>query len=123
IARQHDLCAAADADFGCRPAIQTRMEILGSLGAIDHAIKEVGKWMRPRREAVPLLMRLTGARAEVQFQPLGVIGVLAPWNYPINLIASPLAGIFAAGNRAMIKPSEISPRVSAVLAKAFGQAF
>jgi coniferyl-aldehyde dehydrogenase len=122
-ARQHDLCAAADADFGCRPATLTRMEILGSLGSIDHAISEVRRWMRPRRAPVPMLMRLTGASAEVQFQPLGVVGLVAPWNFPVNLVATPLAGIFAAGNRAMIKPSELTPRVSAILAEACHKAF
>jgi coniferyl-aldehyde dehydrogenase len=122
-ARQHDFCSAADADFGCRPFAQTRMEILGSLGSIDHAITHVGRWMRPRRESVPLLMRLIGARAEVRFQPLGVVGVVAPWNFPVNLVATPLAGILAAGNRAMIKPSELTPRVSALLAESFGKAF
>ena len=122
-ARQHDFCAAANADFGCRPTAQTRMEILGSLGSIDHAIAQVGRWMRPRREPVPMLMRLIGARAEVRFQPLGVVGVVSPWNFPINLVATPLAGILAAGNRAMIKPSELTPRVSALLAESFGKTF
>jgi len=68
-------------------------------------------------------MRLIGARAEVRFQPLGVVGVVAPWNFPVNLVTTPLAGILAAGNRAMIKPSELTPRVSALLAESLGKAF
>ena len=55
---------------------------------------------------------LLGSKAELQFQPKGVIGVLSPWNFPVNLTFTPLAGIFAAGNRCMIKPSEYTPATS-----------
>jgi coniferyl-aldehyde dehydrogenase len=66
---------------------------------------------------------LLGARAEVRFQPKGVIGVISPWNFPINLTFAPLAGILAAGNRAMIKPSEYTPVTSALMAEMFSKAF
>ena len=109
---QRELAAAVDEDFSGRPAIQTRMEILGALGEIRHAKKNLKKWMKPDTRAVPIIQRLTGARAEVVHQPLGVIGVMAPWNYPIVLSFGALAGVFAAGNVAMMKPSELSPKTS-----------
>jgi coniferyl-aldehyde dehydrogenase len=64
---------------------------------------------------VPLIMRLVGVKAEVFYQPLGVVGVVAPWNFPLVLSIGPLTGIFAAGNRAMLKPSELSQRTSELM--------
>src|SRR5690606_6677288 len=64
-----------------------------------------------------------GAKARVEYQPLGVVGVISPWNFPVNLTFTPLAGVLAAGNRCMIKPSEYTPATSALLAEIFPTAF
>src|SRR3546814_5391664 len=62
-------------------------------------------------------------KAEVRYQPKGVVGIISPWNFPVNLTFAPLAGVLAAGNRAMIKPSEFTPATSELMARLFGQAF
>lgn len=123
IDHQREWCAALDADFGGRPSLQTRMEITGTLSPIRHAREHVRQWMKPSRRAVPLIMRLTGAKAEVFFQPLGVVGVVSPWNFPLTLSLGALASVFAAGNRAMLKPSELSPRASALLKELLDKRF
>ena len=66
--------------------------------------------MKPeKRKTTPALLGFLGAKAEVRFQPKGVVGIISPWNFPVNLTFAPLAGVLAAGNRAMIKPSEYTP--------------
>jgi len=109
---------AASADFGTRHPVQTRMELAATLETARHAEKHVRGWMKPRRVPLPLPMRITGARTEVYPQPLGVVGVVSPWNFPYNLILAPLAGILGAGNVAMVKPSELSPACAEALAAA-----
>jgi coniferyl-aldehyde dehydrogenase len=79
--------------------------------------------MRPERRRAGMPFGLLGAKARIEYQPLGVVGVISPWNFPIQLTFSPLAGILAAGNRVMIKPSEFTPRTSALMAEAFAKAF
>jgi coniferyl-aldehyde dehydrogenase len=71
----------------------------------------------------PAILGLFGAKAYVDYQPKGVVGVISPWNFPFNLTFTPLAGIFAAGNRVMIKPSEFTPRSSELMARMFASAF
>ena len=71
----------------------------------------------------PFPLNLLGAKARVDYQPLGVVGVISPWNFPVNLTFTPLAGILSAGNRCMIKPSEYTPATSEVMAEAFASAF
>jgi len=77
--------------------------------------------MRPEKRKPEFPLGLLGSKAELQFQPKGVIGVLSPWNFPVNLTFTPLAGIFAAGNRCMIKPSEFTEATSEVMRKAIAQ--
>ncbi len=109
------ICDAINQDFGCRPAAETRLlELLPSLGGIDHALRHGRRWMRPRR-------RFAGrwflpARTELRAQPLGVIGIIVPWNYPLYLALGPLVDALAAGNRVMVKMSEHTPRFSTLLA-------
>ena len=80
--------------------------------------------MRPeKRKPTPAILGLFGAKAEVRFQPKGVVGVISPWNFPVNLTFAPLAGILAAGNRAMIKPSEFTPATSELMQTMFAGAF
>ena len=112
---QRALIEAADKDFNGRPAVQTRMEIFGALESIRYTTKNLKRWMKPDNRGVPLINRLTGASAEILHQPLGVVGVVSPWNFPYVLSLGALAGVFAGGNRAMLKPSELCPNVSALL--------
>ncbi len=113
---------AISADFGNRSRPETVMsEILATLGAAAHARKHVAGWMRAQSRAVSLNFK--PATNRVEYTPVGVVGVLAPWNYPIYLTLGPLVDILAAGNRCMIKPSELTPTTSALLARMIGEVF
>jgi len=109
--------AFADAisdDFGTRSRTETKLlEILPSLSAIRFARKNVARWMKPERRRVDASFQ--PARAWVRWEPLGVVGIISPWNYPLQLAVSPLVDAFAAGNRAMLKPSELTPAFSELL--------
>ncbi len=108
------LVEAVNADFGSRAEVETLMsEILISISAIRHAKKNLARWTRPRGVNTPLHM-LPG-KSRIEPQPLGVVGVIAPWNYPVQLAISPASAALAAGNRVMIKPSELTPRTSALM--------
>ena len=111
------LCDAISADYGHRSRHETRLaEIAPSVDGIKYVIKQLGKWMRPQRRHVDL-MSFPLARNRVQPQPLGVVGVIVPWNFPVFLSFVPLSYIFAAGNRAMVKMSENSRHLTAFLIK------
>jgi coniferyl-aldehyde dehydrogenase len=122
---EKQITAAINADFGNRPAEVTGVtDIAGSIGPLKHAKAHLQGWMKPeKRKTTPALLGLFGAKAEVRYQPKGVVGVISPWNFPVNLTFSPLAGVLAAGNRAMIKPSEYTPETSALMAQMFASAF
>jgi coniferyl-aldehyde dehydrogenase len=106
--------AAISADFGHRSSIETLFaESMFVLGEIKHTVKHLKKWMAPRRVATAL--QFMPAKNRLIPQPLGVVGIIAPWNYPLQLTLAPTVGAIAAGNRAMIKPSELVPRFSALL--------
>jgi coniferyl-aldehyde dehydrogenase len=113
------------ADFGARsPTATAFTDIAGSIGPLKHARDHLRGWMKTeKRRTTPAILGWLGAKAEVRYQPKGVVGVIAPWNFPINLTFSPLAGVLAAGNRAMIKPSEFTPATSELMAKMFASAF
>jgi coniferyl-aldehyde dehydrogenase len=109
------LIEAVNADYGNRSRHETLFgELVPVLDGIKHALKHLRRWMRPQRRAVDLLL-FPGARNRVLPQPLGVVGVIVPWNFPINLMFLPLTSIFAAGNRAMVKLSENSRHLAALL--------
>jgi coniferyl-aldehyde dehydrogenase len=117
-------CAAMAEDFGVRSHDQSRLyDIVASIETLKHARKHVGRWMRPEHRSVDPLLRIFGASARIEYQPKGVVGVLSPWNFPLYLTFCPLAGIFAAGNAVMIKPSEHTPATSAVMQEAFARHF
>jgi coniferyl-aldehyde dehydrogenase len=122
---QERLVDAMAADFGHRSHHQSLLtDVAGSIGPLRHAQKHLARWMRPEKRKVgPFPLNLLGAKARVEYQPLGVVGVISPWNFPVNLTFTPLAGILAAGNRCMIKPSEFTPETSRVLAEIFPTAF
>lgn len=119
--------AIADAlteDFSHRSVDQTRLaDVAGSIEALKFARKNLKKWMRPERRRSQFPLGLLGATAEVRHQPLGVVGLISPWNFPVNLTFTPLAGVFAAGNRAMIKPSEFTPATAELMQTMFASAF
>jgi coniferyl-aldehyde dehydrogenase len=105
---------AINADFRGRSPRETVIaEIIVTIAAAKAARRQVRRWMRPRRVATPLHMRPGASRIEPQ--PLGVVGIIAPWNYPVQLALSPAAAALAAGNRVMIKPSELAPTTSRLI--------
>ncbi|MBA4176788.1 MAG: coniferyl aldehyde dehydrogenase [Leptothrix sp. (in: Bacteria)] len=116
------LIQAIDADFGGRPAIETELaEIWPSLEAVKGALRHGRGWMKPRRAGVAKWF--LPARAEVLPQPLGVVGIIVPWNYPLYLTIGPLVAALVAGNRAMVKLSELTPAFSALMQQLFARTF
>src|SRR5690554_5228064 len=116
--RRHreEICRAIAEDFGHRAEAESRLaEVATVLQAIRHAKRHLRRWMRPRRAAVP--WRLKPGRARVHRQPLGVVGIIAPFNYPWNLALLPAVDALAAGNRVLIKPSEHTPATGALMAR------
>ena len=114
--------AAIHADFGQRPVEETDLlEIFPSLSAIRHALGHGRRWMKPRRRLADWLF--LPARTELRPQPLGVVGIIVPWNYPLYLAVGPLVDALVAGNRAMLKMSEFTPRFSALFAEQMARYF
>src|SRR2546422_5320733 len=116
------LAQAVNADFGVRSAQLTEIADLFVLRTLlASTLKNLPKWMKPQKVRTPLY--LLPSRAYLQRQPLGVVGVVSPWNYPLQLSLGPVITALAAGNRVMLKPSELTPQTSALLAQLIGQAF
>ena len=110
------LAAAISADFGNRSRHETELgEVFPAQSAIRHTLRHLARWMRPKRVAVGF--ELMPASARILYQPVGVVGIISPWNYPFNLAIVPLVAALAAGNRVMLKPSELTPRTSDFLAE------
>jgi coniferyl-aldehyde dehydrogenase len=121
-ANEADIVAAIAADFGVRPAQETRLAELFMVAAgIRHARRNLARWMRPRRVPTPLYLR--PGRSRIVRQPLGVVGVISPWNYPVQLALMPATAALAAGNRVLLKPSELTPKTSALLQRIVGARF
>ena len=123
-----EIIDALQKDFGNRdPKSSFLTEIASTIGVLEHAIKNVDKWTKDEKRPsnvdrpffIRMLMGLLGSKSYIKYQPLGTVGVISPWNFPVNLILAPLGGIFAAGNRTMIKPSELTPATSEVTKKMF----
>jgi coniferyl-aldehyde dehydrogenase len=113
---------AISADFGHRCTTETAIaESLLVLGEIKHAAKHLKKWMAPQR--ISTALQFMPAKNRLIPQPLGVVGIIAPWNYPLQLTLAPAVGALAAGNRVMIKPSELVPRFSALLKEVISAKF
>ena len=125
IKHEQAIIRALNSDFGNRAAeVSGVTDIAGSIGPLKHAKAHLKAWMKPeKRKTTPALLGFLGAKAEVRYQPKGVVGVISPWNFPVNLTFTPLAGVLAAGNRAMIKPSEYTPATSELMAQMFAEAF
>jgi coniferyl-aldehyde dehydrogenase len=108
-------CDALSEDFGHRSPRQSMItDIAASVSPLKHAMKSVDRWTRREKKPVMFPLGLLGAKAWVEYQPKGVVGIISPWNFPVNLVMSPLAGVFAAGNRAMVKTSEFTPATAAL---------
>ncbi|WP_425056801.1 coniferyl aldehyde dehydrogenase [Pseudomonas abyssi] len=119
---QQALIDAISDDFGRRSADETRLaEIMPSLEGIHYASKRVRRWMKPSRRRVGIAFQ--PAKAQVVYQPLGVVGIIVPWNYPLFLAVGPLITALSAGNRAMIKMSESTPRTAEVVQRLLGEIF
>ena len=109
-----DIAGALADDLGRTAPEAWIADIMPPLGEIAHARKHLRKWMRPRRTRLPL--NQLPARGWIQYEPLGVVLVISPWNYPVQLTLAPLVGAIAAGNCVVVKPSEVAPATSALLA-------
>jgi len=119
---QAEIAQAISDDFTNRPRQETALlEVFPSVAAIDDALRHGKRWMRPRRAATGIWFRPGTSRLVPQ--PLGVVGIVVPWNYPLYLAIGPLAGALAAGNRAMVKLSEYTPRFAALFARLVQAAF
>jgi coniferyl-aldehyde dehydrogenase len=117
-------CDALSEDFGHRSREQSMVtDIVGSINALKYTAKAIDKWMKPERRKLMFPLGLLGAKGVVEYQPKGVVGIIAPWNFPVQLTMAPIAGAFGAGNRVMIKSSEFTPCVSALFEEVGPQYF
>ncbi|HZF30135.1 MAG TPA: coniferyl aldehyde dehydrogenase [Gammaproteobacteria bacterium] len=122
LAHRRDFESAIKADFGHRSAYETAiMEIMPTVQGIHYLRKNLRRWMRPRARRVAMQFR--PGTAKVVIQPLGVVGIISPWNYPASLSLMPLATAIAAGDRAMLKPSEHTPRTSELIVAVIRETF
>jgi len=117
-------CTAMAGDFGHRSIEQSKLtDVDASIGPLRQAKKHVKDWMKPEKRSAMFPLGLFGSRARIEYQPLGVVGCISPWNFPVQLTFAPLAGVFSAGNRTMIKPSEFTPQTSELMKEAFAEYF
>jgi coniferyl-aldehyde dehydrogenase len=113
---QAQIPVALSEDFGHRPEMLTKLaELAATIESIHYIKKNLKSWMKPEKRKATPPFNLFGAKSYIQYQPVGVVGIISPWNYPFNLTFGPLAIVLAAGNRAMIKPSEFTPRSSGLM--------
>ncbi len=121
-ARRQEFAQAINSDFGHRsPHEIAIVDFVPLIQGINYLHRHVGKWMRPERR--PIAMHFRPGAAHVLYQPLGVIGIVSPWNYPVSLALMPLATAIAAGNRVMLKPSEFTPATNQVLTAMLHETF
>ena len=122
IDNQQAFIDAMSQDFGHRSADDSRIgDILTTVMGINYSIKKLKKWMKPEKKHIGILFQ--PAKGEVLYQPKGVIGIIAPWNYPLFLTLGPLTAALAAGNCAMMKMSEYTPKTNSLLAKLLAKVF
>ena len=117
-----DIVEAISRDFGQRPETETRMaDLAGVIAAIDHAKRQLRSWMKPRRRKTTAWFQ--PASNAVVAQPKGVVGVMAPWNYPVDLALQPAVSALAAGNRVLIRMSEFTPATTELISTLVDHAF
>jgi coniferyl-aldehyde dehydrogenase len=122
LASQDDIAAAIDADFGGRGRTETLIaEVWVVAQALRHTLAHMNSWTRTKR--VPMVLPLQPATCEIRYQPKGVVGVIGPWNYPFQLALMPLIPAIAAGNRVLVKPSEMCPRTALVVEQVLRRVF
>jgi coniferyl-aldehyde dehydrogenase len=121
---QDRISEAMNTDFTCRPRqVNLLTDVAGSVGTMKHARKHLRRWMKGEKRPTMFPLNLLGGRSRIEYQPLGVVGIIAPWNFPVSMVFQPLAGALAAGNRAMIKPSEFTPATAAVIEEMVREAY
>ena len=121
---EYKLCEAVQEDYGRRHIDATRMqEIMAPIGSLKYARKHVKKWLKRDKRKSSFPFNLMGADSYVKHVPLGVVGNVSPWNFPVALSLGPLGGILAGGNRVILKPSELTPATSSVLAETIRERF
>lgn len=122
LAQRRVIEKALNADFGNRSAYETRiMELAPIIQTINYLRRNLKKWMRPERRRIAI--HFVPGRSYVVHQPLGVVGIISPWNYPLSLALMPLATALAAGNRVMLKPSELTPATTAFLKRLLAELY
>ena len=122
VEHQEEIVRASNDDFGVRARHETLiLELAPLVDGMRHTRKHLARWMKPRRVAAGI--NFFPGRARIMYQPLGVVGILGAWNYPTLLTLSPLVDAIAAGNHAMLKPSELAPRTAEVLQKMIAELF
>ena len=117
--RAPELEDALLADLAKNPTESQIAEIGFVVGEIDHMLRNLRRWLRPKRVSVP--GALLPAKASTMLEPVGVVLIIAPWNYPVQLLLAPLVGALAAGNAVLLKPSELAPATSAAMARLIPQ--
>lgn len=119
-----EFAKAMSADFGNRSIAQSMLtDIAPTISLAKYCLKNLDAWAKPDKRKVQFPLNLLGAKAEVRYEPLGVIGIIAPWNFPVGLAFGPLIQAFAAGNRAMIKPSEFTEKTSELMQELVAEVF
>lgn len=119
---QDAIATAINTDFSSRSVDESKLlDLLGSVLEAEHAISHLRRWMRPSKRSTELLF--LSNRLRVQYQPKGVVGVIVPWNFPVYLALGPLVAALAAGNRVMIKLSELTPATNAVMRRMLAEIF
>ena len=113
---RYDFVESLNADFGNRSKNASMLsDVYGIVPAINQAIKNVKKWSKAEKKSSNFPFGLLGAKSYVKYEPLGTVGMISPWNFPVNLTFVPLVSIFAAGNQVMHKPSEHTPITASLL--------
>ncbi|MEX5444044.1 coniferyl aldehyde dehydrogenase [Acinetobacter schindleri] len=122
VEHQHEMAAAISRDFSNRSLDETKLfEVLTSLNGLKHSLKHLKKWMKPSKRQVGILFQ--PATGYVMYQPVGVVGIVVPWNYPLFLAIGPLGQALAAGNRVMLKMSEYTPEFSSLFQQLIARYF
>jgi coniferyl-aldehyde dehydrogenase len=115
---------ALSSDFGSRSQNASLMtDVYTVLPEITNAIKNIKRWTKDEKRSSNMPFSLFGAKSYIRYEPLGTIGMISPWNFPVNLAFGPLASIFAAGNQVMHKPSELTPETAALMKELCDKAY
>jgi coniferyl-aldehyde dehydrogenase len=124
VTHQKQFCDAVAEDYGKRPpAVTLLMDVYPAVQALRHARRNLRRWMRPHSVSTGLPLGVPGTRSEILYQPLGVVGIISPWNFPVALSFGPLAAVLAAGNRCLIKPSEITATTTRLMEELISRYF